>query len=188
LPTVSGAQRNPYRLVDGLQGGQGVGKSGVPCPNLPNGRQVGSPAGLDIGSDGESLWAALRCGGDGTPIGSQTYCDKSDLDPIIHFDKDGHVLKMFGSRQFSWPHGLHVDVDGNIWIAEAGSLKAEGGRGPIGHQVFKFSPDGKVLLTLGEAGACWRRQRISMRRPTWPFSRRHHLHRRRPQREWQQPA
>jgi hypothetical protein len=68
-------------------------------------------------------WAALRCGGDGTPIGSQTYCDKSDLDPIIHFDKDGHVLKMFGSRLFSWPHGLHVDVDGNIWIAEAGSRK-----------------------------------------------------------------
>ena len=41
--------------------------------------------------------------------------------PIVRFDNDGHVTKMFGSRMFSWPHGLHVDQDGNLWIAEAGT-------------------------------------------------------------------
>ena len=81
----------------------------------------------------------LRCGNDDTPLGSQTNCDNSDLDPIIRFDKDGNVTKMFGSRMFSWPHGLHVDRDGNLWIAEAGTPKPTPGAKPIGHQVLKYS-------------------------------------------------
>ena len=145
-------QINPYRLVDGLQAGLGTGKSGVMWPKLPGGRKVGSPAGLDIDKDGESLWAALRCGNDTTPIGSQTDCDNSNLDPIVRFDKDGNVTRSFGRGMFSWPHGLHVDPDGNIWVTEARAPKPEPGKKPIGHQVFKFSPDGKLLLTLGEAG------------------------------------
>ena len=67
-----------------------------------------------------------------------------------------------------FPHGIHVDRDGNIWVtdgqdnapAPAGRLDAGRPReriGPApgatkGHQVFKFSPDGKVLLTLGKPG------------------------------------
>lgn len=149
---VVSAQRNPYRRVDGLQAGQGPGTLGVAWPKLPNGRRVGSPAGMDIDRDGESLWVALRCGDDETPLGSQTTCDNSNLDPIVRFDKNGNVTKMFGSGMFSWPHGLHVDADGNLWIAEAGGRKQKPGAKPIGHQVFKFSPDGKLLMTLGEAG------------------------------------
>jgi len=152
LQVVVHTQMNPYRTVDGLQAGKGTGLLGEAWPKLPGGRKVGSPAGLDFDLDGESLWAALRCGNDGTPLGSQTYCDNSDLDPIIRFDKNGNVTKMFGKGMFSWPHGLHVDRDGNIWVAEAGSPKPKPGAKPIGHQVFKFSPEGKVLMTLGEAG------------------------------------
>lgn len=152
LQVVAHTQMNPYRLVDGLQAGKGPGRLGEAWPKLPGGRQVGSPAGMDVDRDGESLWAALRCGNDDTPRGSQTNCDNSDLDPIVRFDKDGNVTKMFGSRMFSWPHGLHVDRDGNIWIAEAGTPKPKPGAKPIGHQVLKFSPEGKLLMTLGEAG------------------------------------
>lgn len=143
---------NPYRRVDGLSAGQGPGRLGVAWAKLPDGRQLGSPAGMDIDRDGESLWVALRCGNDATPLGTQTLCDDSDLDPIVRFDKDGNVTKMFGRRMFSWPHGLHVDRDGNLWIAEAGTPKPRPGAKPIGHQVFKFSPEGKLLMTLGEAG------------------------------------
>ena len=152
LQVVVTTQTNPYRRVDGLQAGQGPGRLGVAWPKLPGGRLVGSPAGMDVDRDGESLWAALRCGNDDTPLGSQTNCDNSNLDPIVRFDKDGNVTKMFGSRIFSWPHGLHVDRDGNLWIAEAGTPKPTPGAKPIGHQVLKFSPDGKLLMTLGEAG------------------------------------
>ena len=49
---------------------------------------------------------------------------------------------------FNFPHGATVDRDGNLWVTDA---RGEGGKG---HQVFKFSPDGKVLMTLGKAGVC----------------------------------
>ena len=47
---------------------------------------------------------------------------------------------------FVFPHGMHVDKDGNIWVTDAD------GKDGKGHQVVKFSPDGKVLLALGKAG------------------------------------
>ncbi len=47
---------------------------------------------------------------------------------------------------FIFPHGGTVDRDGNLWVTDA---RGESG---MGHQVFKFSPDGKVLMTLGKAG------------------------------------
>jgi DNA-binding beta-propeller fold protein YncE len=45
-----------------------------------------------------------------------------------------------------WPHGIHVDPDGNVWVTDA---RGEGNRG---HQVHKFSPDGELLMSLGNAG------------------------------------
>ena len=57
---------------------------------------------------------------------------------------------------FVWPHGFFVDHEGNVWVTEgapAGEARgAEGHKVGKGHQVFKFSPDGKVLMTLGVAG------------------------------------
>jgi DNA-binding beta-propeller fold protein YncE len=143
---------NPYRPVDGLQAGQGPGRMGGPWAKLPAGRKMGSPGGIEIDVDGAHLWAIVRCGNDGTPLGSQTYCDNSDLNPILRFDPGGNVVSQFGSRLFSWPHGLHVDRDGNLWVTEAGPQGEGAGTRKIGHQVFKFSPQGKLLMTLGEAG------------------------------------
>jgi hypothetical protein len=143
--------RNPYRPADGLQAGSGPGLIGQPWAKMPGGRPMGSPGGVNIDTDGEHLWAIIRCGNDGTPRGSQTYCDNSDLNPIIRFDPDGNVVEEFGSRMFAWPHGLHVDRDGNVWVTEAGSGESPSGQ-PFGHQVFKFSPSGELLMTLGEAG------------------------------------
>jgi sugar lactone lactonase YvrE len=156
IAALSGAMEaqmgpNPYRPVGGLQAGEGPGLIGKPWAKLPAGREMGSPGGLEIDRDGEHLWAIVRCGNDGTPRGSQTYCDKSDLDPIIKFDPKGNVVTMFGSRMFAWPHGIHVDRDGNVWVTEAGASDEKSAR-VYGHQVFKFSPEGKVLMTLGEKG------------------------------------
>jgi sugar lactone lactonase YvrE len=44
------------------------------------------------------------------------------------------------------PHGIHVDRAGNVWVTDG-----IGGNGK-GHQVIKFSPDGKELMRLGRAG------------------------------------
>lgn len=142
---------NPYRPVDGLQAGSGPGRIGVGWAKLPGGRAMGSPGGVNIDVDRRHLWAIVRCGNDGTPRGSQTYCGSSDLDPILRFDPDGNVVTAFGGGMFDWPHGLHVDRDGNVWVTEAGGGDRTAGRA-IGHQVFKFSPRGDLLMTLGEAG------------------------------------
>jgi DNA-binding beta-propeller fold protein YncE len=156
-PTVHGQTGpNPYRPVDGLQAGQGPGRMGGPWAKMPAGRRMGSPGGIEIDVDGAHLWAIIRCGNDDTPLGSQTYCDGSDLHPILRFDPAGNVVAQFGATMFSWPHGLHVDRDGNLWVTEAGNGQNQPGAPkpsrPIGHQVFKFSPEGKLLMTLGERG------------------------------------
>ena len=46
------------------------------------------------------------------------------------------------------PHGIHVDDEGNVWVADFAGNEA----GTKGHQVHKFSPDGELLMSLGTAG------------------------------------
>jgi sugar lactone lactonase YvrE len=44
------------------------------------------------------------------------------------------------------PHGMTIDREGNVWVTDA---QIKDGKG---NQVHKFSPDGKLLLSLGKAG------------------------------------
>ena len=58
---------------------------------------------------------------------------------------------------FVWPHGIHVDREGNVWVTDARAPSAEDlkkfpGEEKKGSVVVKFSPDGKVLMTLGKPG------------------------------------
>ena len=111
---------------------------------LPDGRVWGQTAGGDIGPDG-NVWAYDRCGANS--------CVGSNLPPILKFDRaSGKLLTSFGAGVFNFPHGLYVDRDGNVWVTDGASNK----EGTKGHQVFKFSPEGKVLLTLGKAGVAGR--------------------------------
>jgi hypothetical protein len=64
---------------------------------------------------------------------------------ILEFDSSGKLLKRFGTG-FVQAHGLAIDHDSNVWVTDAQ------GKDGKGHQVFKFSADGKVLMTLGMAG------------------------------------
>lgn len=66
--------------------------------------------------------------------------------PILKFDRSGHLVQSWGSGMFVFPHGSGVDADGNLWVTDAQTKNGKG------QQVFKFSPDGKLLLTLGKAG------------------------------------
>jgi streptogramin lyase len=66
--------------------------------------------------------------------------------PILEFDSSGKFVKSFGAGMFVQPHGLDVDHDGFVWATDA---QAKDGKG---EQVFKFSPEGRLLLTLGTAG------------------------------------
>ncbi len=118
------AQTNPYRAVENWV-------------KPPAGRTLGAVSDVAIDRD-DNLWALERCGAN--------TCAGSDLTPILKFDPSGKLLKGFGAGMFEWPHGIYVDRDGNVWVTDA---EAKNGRG---QQVFKFSPEGEVLLTLGTAG------------------------------------
>jgi hypothetical protein len=131
IPSPLNDLPDPYRSVDGW------GK-------LPDGREWGSTAGVDIDPDGVHVWAIDRCGGNS--------CESSDLDPVLKFDPSGNVVTSFGGGMMSFPHGIHADREGNVWVTDAGGPSAgERGTGK-GHAVFKFSPEGELLLTLGTPG------------------------------------
>jgi len=65
--------------------------------------------------------------------------------PVIILDENGKFLKSWGAGLFTQAHGLRVDSKGFIWATSV----SESFRGGKGHQVFKFSPEGQLLLTLG---------------------------------------
>ena len=116
---------NPYRTVENWA-------------KLPDGRAWGQVISADIDHDGKSIWVVERCGG--------TSCAKSDLAPVLKFDSSGNLVKSFGAGMIVRPHGLFIDKNNDVWVTDG---DAENGKGD---QVFEFSQDGKVLLTLGKAG------------------------------------
>src|SRR5262245_3172616 len=70
---------------------------------------------------------------------------------ILHFDASGKIIKRFDVT-FSSSHGLCLDRDGNFWAVDSGPFGNTPDAGVKGNQVFKYSPDGKLLLTIGKAG------------------------------------
>jgi hypothetical protein len=70
---------------------------------------------------------------------------------IVHIDSSGNIVKRF-EVTFSSSHGFCRDRDGNFWAVDSGPFSDGSDAGVKGNQVFKFSPEGKLLLTLGKAG------------------------------------
>ncbi len=174
---------NPYQRVEGWA-------------KLPEGRTWGSTSAVDVDKDGKSIWVAERCGANSCL--DRAAGKMSDAPSILKFDPTGKLVTSFGAGLLIFPHGIHVDRDGNVWVTDGqdnaplpqrgggagggrgrgrsdepgttapaagtppaagapGGGRAQGRSGPqpgatSGHQVFKFSPDGKLLMTLGKAG------------------------------------
>jgi streptogramin lyase len=134
---------NPYQTIEGWA-------------KLPVGRSWGSTSAVYPDRDGARLWIAERCG--------TNSCADSNLPPILHFDSSGNLLKAFGEGLFLTPHGIFVDREDNVWVTDCACTQGGGTRGrgaaapqpppgpARGHQIFKFSPDGALLLTLGKPG------------------------------------
>ena len=135
---------NPYQTVDNHF-------------KMPEGRSWGSTSAVDIDKDGRSIWVAERCGANS--------CLDSKLDVVLKFDPSGKLVRSFASGLMVFPHGIHVDRDGNVWVTDGQDnmprrRPGDAADAPLppapakvyGHQVFKFSPEGKLLLTLGKPG------------------------------------
>src|SRR5438034_1679725 len=131
---------------------------------LPEGRTWGSTSAVEIDKDGRSIWVGERCGVNS--CADPATGKMSPLDPVLKFDgASGKLLKSFGAGMIAFAHGIYVDKDGNVWVTDANDNRARPARGAaagtaappppaklVGHQVIKFSPEGKVLMTLGKAG------------------------------------
>jgi DNA-binding beta-propeller fold protein YncE len=128
---------NPYRAVDDWA-------------QLPAGRDMGAVGDVAVDPDGEHVWAVVRCDA-AAPERFGDECLDSDLDPVLKFDLAGRLVQSFGGGMFIWPHGIDVDPDGNVWVTDAVSA-ARTPPGSRGHQVVKFSPAGRILMTLGTPG------------------------------------
>jgi streptogramin lyase len=123
---------------------------------LPDGREWGSTSAVEIDRDGRSVWVAERCG--------TNSCAGSNLPSILKFDASGKLVKSFGAGLLIFPHGIFVDRDGNVWVTDgqddapraqgtaANTLFGPPPRATKGNQIFEFSPDGKLLMTLGTRG------------------------------------
>jgi DNA-binding beta-propeller fold protein YncE len=137
-PVNSGA--NPYRVI------RDWAKLDIEA------RPWGGSNGVAIDRDGKTVWATDRCSPGFIPG-----CLGHKGNPVHHFDESGRELKSFGGGMFVWPHGIHVDRDGNVWVTDSrvaskDDLAKFPGEENKGSVVVKFSPDGKVLMTLGKPG------------------------------------
>jgi sugar lactone lactonase YvrE len=124
---------NPYRTVEGWA-------------KLPDGRQWGSTSAVYVDPDGVHIWVGERCGANS--------CIGNDVNSILKFDGNGNLVASFGGGMINWPHGIHVDRQGNVWVTDGRDNRSAGATGDqvFGHQVHKFSPTGQHLMTLGEKG------------------------------------
>ena len=120
---------------------------------LPDNQILGQVAGIAV--DGrDNVWLIHRPrslvddekGATKTP--SESRCCKPAA-PVLQFDRSGKLLRGWGGpgEGYEWPtneHGIHIDGDGNVWIA---------GNGKGDHQILKFTPDGKFLMQVGKANS-----------------------------------
>src|ERR1051326_2482113 len=104
-----------------------LAEDGLPSPYGPPEHQWASPpsgswgstAGIQRGPHGE-IWAIDRCGANS--------CDGSDHAPIVQLDlKTGKAIKSIGAGLFVFPHGLHVDTHGNLWVTD-GAISKDGSK------------------------------------------------------------
>jgi sugar lactone lactonase YvrE len=76
--------------------------------------------------------------------------------PVQVYDAAGNFLHSWGQDVLKTgaAHHIKIDHDGNVWIADI-----------VDHVVRKFTPEGKLLLTLGTAGVAGR-DSTHMNKPT----------------------
>ncbi len=91
---------------------------------LPTGLQLGKCSAVAVNSAGD------------------IYLFHRGRQPIIRLDSRGNYKHSWGDGVFRLPHGMRVDSDDNVWVTDSGN-----------HRVYKFGPNGKLLLALGTGQA-----------------------------------
>jgi len=124
-------------------------------PQYPPGSQFEMGSGIAVDARGivyaisrdQDHWA-------GHPLAMTRYRGSGS---IWMFDRNGTYLGKFAEDQdFIGPHSLYIDGEGFVWVVDRD-----------GHQVKKLTPDGTLVLTLGEYGMYGATSHTSMAPRVW---------------------
>ncbi len=94
----------------------------------PAGSAVKPPAGLKLGA----------CSAVAVNAQGELFLFHRGKQPILCFDSAGEFLRSWGDDDVGKAHGLRIDPEGHVWTTDIAR-----------HVVRKYTPDGKLLLTLG---------------------------------------
>ena len=72
--------------------------------------------------------------------------------PINYINAEGQITKSFGDGMIVQAHGFCMDGDGNLWAGDSGPFGDDPSTAGRGFQLHKFSQDGELLMSLGQAG------------------------------------
>ncbi len=89
------------------------------------------------------LWWEFKAASD-VAVNSQdrVYVFSRGMHPVTVFERDGTFVSSWGEGMFRNPHGIYIGPDDSVWLVDRDS-----------HVVMKFTPDGKLLTTLGQRDA-----------------------------------
>jgi DNA-binding beta-propeller fold protein YncE len=86
-------------------------------------------------------WSFGEVAGVATDSADRLHVFSRSEHPVTVFGRDGQFLRSWGEGVFNRPHGIHVGPDDSVWCTD-----------DLDHTVRRFTPDGKLLLTLGTSG------------------------------------
>jgi DNA-binding beta-propeller fold protein YncE len=100
------------------------------------------------GYEADDRWAKLLPGhswSEATAVAvdskDQVYVFNRGRHPVMVFNREGTFLRCWGEGLFVRPHGITIAPDDNLFLTD-----------DSGHVVYKFTPEGRLLMTLGTPG------------------------------------
>jgi len=86
-------------------------------------------------------WSFFDVGGISIDDQDKVYVLNRSDHPIMIFDREGNLLNSWGEGFFNRAHGSCIGPDGSLWCTDDRN-----------HIAAKFTPEGKLLMTLGTKG------------------------------------
>ncbi|MDB5309454.1 MAG: hypothetical protein JWO38_3656 [Gemmataceae bacterium] len=102
----------------------------------------------EFGYEPDDRWAKLPPGWGWTEVAAvatdsrdRVFVFSRGEHPVMVFDPDGELLASWGEGLFVRPHGIFIGPDDAVYCTD-----------DLDHTVHKFTPDGRLLMTLGTSG------------------------------------
>lgn len=86
-------------------------------------------------------WSFVEVAGVATDSHDRVYVFNRGAHPVVIFDRSGRFITSWGEGIFRRAHGITIGPDDSVYCTD-----------DLDHTVRKFTPEGKLLLTLGTSG------------------------------------